>query len=330
MSVESVAQESVGLTVAVVARRVGVAPATLRTWERRYGIYPTDRSTGGHRRYSITDVARLELMRRLVLSGMPAGQAAKMALQSEIGKLEDASFFDSNVLTKTVDSLLSNISVDSEFSHPGGGAVLAMQGSSAIARGLAKAAFSLDAPACTQLIQNSLHAKGVVWTWEKLLFPVLFAIGKKWESSGQGIEAEHILSECITGQLKQISDQLTAPINMRPVLLAAAVDELHTIPQYVVAAALAERKIGSRSLGARVPHDSLLNAIKRLAPAAVLIWAQIPVKTIPVEYEILINSRPAPLLLMVGPGWPENLPNGFTRAGDLNSTITAISNALGQ
>jgi hypothetical protein len=54
------------------------------------------------------------------------------------------------------------------------------------------------------------------------------------------------------------------------------------------------------------------------------------VKTIPVEYEILINSRPAPLLLMVGPGWPENLPHGFTRAGDLNSTITAISNALGQ
>ena len=111
---------------------------------------------------------------------------------------------DSNTINKTVDSLLSNISIDSEFTHSGGGAVLAMQGSSAIARGLAKAAFSLDAPACTQLIQNSLHAKGVVWTWEKLLFPVLFAMGKKWESSGQGIEAEHILSECITGQLKQI------------------------------------------------------------------------------------------------------------------------------
>lgn len=330
MSVEGVTQESVGLTVAVVARRVGVAPATLRTWERRYGICPSDRSTGGHRRYCITDVARLELMRRLVLSGMPAGQAAKMALQSEIGKLEDSSFLDSNTINKTVDSLLSNISIDSEFTHSGGGSVLAMQGSSAIARGLAKAAYSLDSPACTKLIQNSLHAKGVCWTWEKLLSPVLCAFGKKWESSGQGIEAEHILTECIIGQLKQISDQLTTPINIRPVLLAAAAEELHTIPQYVVAAALAERKIGSRSLGARVPYESLLSAIKRLAPSAVLIWAQVPVKTIPMEYENLINSRPAPLLLMVGPGWPKNLPYGFQRAGDLNSTITAISNALGQ
>jgi DNA-binding transcriptional MerR regulator len=84
MADEDVAETTLGLTVAVVARRVGVAPATLRTWERRYGICPSDRSSGGHRRYCITDVARLELMRRLVLSGMPAGEAARVALKSEI------------------------------------------------------------------------------------------------------------------------------------------------------------------------------------------------------------------------------------------------------
>jgi transposase-like protein len=30
------------LQVAAAARRVGVAPSTLRTWDRRYGIGPTD------------------------------------------------------------------------------------------------------------------------------------------------------------------------------------------------------------------------------------------------------------------------------------------------
>ena len=37
----------VGLGVAAVARRLGVAPATLRTWDRRYGVGPT-RARGGH------------------------------------------------------------------------------------------------------------------------------------------------------------------------------------------------------------------------------------------------------------------------------------------
>ena len=35
MAGDEVVDVSLGLTVAVVARRVGVAPATLRTWERR-------------------------------------------------------------------------------------------------------------------------------------------------------------------------------------------------------------------------------------------------------------------------------------------------------
>lgn len=323
-------QISLGLTVAVVARRVGVAPATLRTWERRYGLCPSDRSSGGHRRYCITDIARLELMRRLVLSGMPAGEAARVALNSEMNNVQEISLMDTNTLGNKIDSVLNELGIESEFGHPGGGAVLSMQGAPAIARGLAKAAYSLDAPACSQLIQNSIHARGVIWTWEKLLTPVLFAMGKKWELTGEGIESEHILSESIIGQMKQRADQLIAPVNIRPVLLASAPDDLHTIPQYVAAAALAERRVGSRALGARVPHSSLLSAIKRLAPAAVLIWGQVPVKAIPAEFENLINARPTPLLLMAGPGWPDKLPQGFKRAGDLSSTITAICNAVGQ
>ena len=40
----------VGLSVAAVARRIGIAPATLRTWDRRYGLGPTLHKAGSHRR----------------------------------------------------------------------------------------------------------------------------------------------------------------------------------------------------------------------------------------------------------------------------------------
>jgi len=58
------------LTVAAVARRLGVAPATLRTWDRRYGIGPTNHDSGTHRRYSASDVTRLSAMVRLIAAGV--------------------------------------------------------------------------------------------------------------------------------------------------------------------------------------------------------------------------------------------------------------------
>ena len=53
-------------TVAAVARRLGVAAATLRTWDRRYGLGPSAHEAGAHRRYTADDLARLETMRRMV------------------------------------------------------------------------------------------------------------------------------------------------------------------------------------------------------------------------------------------------------------------------
>ena len=68
------------LTVAAVARRLGVAPATLRTWDRRYGVGPTNHATGRHRRYDGRDVARLELMQHALLRGASPAEAARYAL----------------------------------------------------------------------------------------------------------------------------------------------------------------------------------------------------------------------------------------------------------
>ncbi|MCV2395507.1 MerR family transcriptional regulator [Actinotalea sp. M2MS4P-6] len=76
------AEPEAALTVAAVARRLGVAPATLRTWDRRYGLGPSEHSAGAHRRYSPEDVARLMTMRRLTLEGVAPSEAARSALAS--------------------------------------------------------------------------------------------------------------------------------------------------------------------------------------------------------------------------------------------------------
>ena len=71
------------LTVASVARRLGIAPATLRTWDRRYGLGPSSHVEGEHRRYSAKDLARLTLMRKLIIQGYSPCDAAEVALKSK-------------------------------------------------------------------------------------------------------------------------------------------------------------------------------------------------------------------------------------------------------
>ena len=67
------------LTVAAGARRLGVAPATLRTWDRRYGLGPSLHEAGEHRRYCPEDLAKLTVMRRLITAGMTPADAAEQA-----------------------------------------------------------------------------------------------------------------------------------------------------------------------------------------------------------------------------------------------------------
>src|SRR3954470_18866770 len=72
------------LTVAAVARRLGVAPSTLRTWDRRYDLGPSAHTAGSHRRYGPQDLARLVVMRRLTLEGVPPAEAARIALAAPL------------------------------------------------------------------------------------------------------------------------------------------------------------------------------------------------------------------------------------------------------
>ena len=85
------------LTVAAVARRLGVAPATLRTWDRRYGLGPSQHTTGKNRLYSPSDLAKLEQMRSLIMQGVLPAKAAEIALQNQSG---DST---SNVLKYNID-----------------------------------------------------------------------------------------------------------------------------------------------------------------------------------------------------------------------------------
>jgi len=318
---------SLGLSVAWVARRLGVAPATLRTWDRRYGLAPTDRSCGGHRRYNNLDLARLELMRRYVMDGVPAAEAARAALAADVSQAGEDLLTDLNQIDEIANDSITINTVNLN-ARSGGGSVIAIPGGTNSARGLARAANALDTTSCNRIIETSLKEVGVVTTWNELLLPVLTSVGKRWAETGEGVETEHLLTEVVSTQMRKFADRLRTPINPRTVLLACAPYELHTLPLYAVAAGLSERSIGTKMLGARTPVDAVESSIKKTSPAVVLMWAQMDASSSIQDLQKLLAMRPAPLILLAGPGWPSQMPIGLKRTNDLNSTVCAISEAV--
>jgi len=301
-----------GLSVAAVARRLGVAPATLRTWDRRYGLGPSQHSAGAHRRYSPADVERLERMRRLVLSGVPPAEAARV----------------SHADGPDGDDAIGGAPLVDVTARQGGGHVVAIPGGTPSARGLARAAVALDADSCRSILGETLDRRGVVWTWDHLIVPVLIGVGQKWEQSGSGIDVEHVLSEAIQAEFSERVSRAPAT-SPATVLLAAAPGELHVLPMWALAAGLAERQVAMRMMGARTPADALGQAMRRIGPGAVLVWSQTRESGDPAELVVLPELRPEPLILLAGPGWwPVASPRG-ERVSDLSEAITMLARAAG-
>src|SRR5690242_7467625 len=69
-------------TVRVVAERLGVPTATLRSWNQRYGVGPSEHSPGRHRLYSETDIAVARRMYELIVEGASPRSAARTAIDS--------------------------------------------------------------------------------------------------------------------------------------------------------------------------------------------------------------------------------------------------------
>ena len=65
-----------------VARLAGLSAATLRVWEHRYGIVSPPKSAAGQRTYSMDDVQRLRLIKRLTLEGHAIGTVAHLPVDA--------------------------------------------------------------------------------------------------------------------------------------------------------------------------------------------------------------------------------------------------------
>ncbi len=298
--VDEVGGSPAGLPVAVVARRLGVAPATLRTWDRRYGLGPSQHRPGAHRRYAARDLARLEEMSRLLRAGWAPADAARAAQEVDPAPV-------------------------TQRAPQGGGQVLALPDADAATRGLGRAALALDAETARRLVGEELVGRGLLSAWDDVLRPVLVAVGQRWAETGEGVEVEHLLAECVVRALQEWSATHPPPAPRRPVLLAGAPGEQHALPLHAVSAGLSERGVACRLLGPDLPSDALAAAVRRTGPSVLFVWAQRRPTAQAVRAAALPVQRPPTALVVGGPGWGDGpLPSGATAVESLGEALDEV------
>ncbi len=277
------AKTAVTLSAGAVARQLGISPATLRTWAHRYGIEPSARSEGSHRRYTPQDVDRLVAMQRLVRSGVPVAAAAAQVQDEVPEHLLEVADVPCDIVPNRV-------------------------------RSLWEAAQALDGQRCAAMIAGSVRDAGVLTTWQNLILPVLMKAGEQWERDHAGIDVEHVLSDAVTAGLF-----LDQPVRREGVLLAATTTEDHVLPLYALRAALAEKGIGAELLTARTPAQALADAARRLHPSVIILWAQLEDNADLAGFDQLPGLRPKPALAAAGPGW--HLPTPWPHLQDLQDAV---------
>ncbi len=220
-----------GLSIRTVSEALGVPAPTLRSWERRYGLPTTLRSSGGHRRYSEDALNELRLMRDEVARGRRAADAAQAV----------------RVLLDQTGSEVARI------------------------KRLLDASQQMDPAGVRAVLDQATDEIGLAAALDQVLMPAMRQIGSWWETGRCDVAQEHLTTEAARGWLARMTALAPGPTSQRPILLACGPRDLHTLGLEALAALLTHRGCGCRLLGARTPERTLVTAVTATSAAAVVV-----------------------------------------------------------
>lgn len=224
---------------------MGVSEATLRTWERRYGVVAPERTDAGYRLYDPAAIAALTRMRQLIDTGWSASTAARSIVHGE-SSLEPAS---------------PPVPTASGEPRPG---------ASAQAEFL-RAASRVDPGGLAASLDQGLSIGSFEYAVDSWLFPTLVALGEGWERGEIDVAGEHMASHLVLQRLATAFEAAGTQPRGPTVVVGLPSGSRHELG--ALAFATAARRLGHHVLylGPDVPEASWLTAVQtHTARAAVL------------------------------------------------------------
>lgn len=234
-------------TIKRAAQVTGVPEATLRAWERRYGVFSPQRTASGYRLYDQESLAVISTMHRLIGEGWSPSAAADA--------LRDG--------TRTA-SLEAG-------THDAPGSAPAQQNGATYARQFLEAAVRMDVAGIEASLDGGFSLgsfERVVDTW---LFPTLVALGDGWARGEIDVAGEHAASHAVHRRLSAAYDAAGGSSRGPGIVVGLPSGSQHELGALAFATALRRRGFNVLYLGANVPLGSWETAVRsHSAEAAVL------------------------------------------------------------
>jgi DNA-binding transcriptional MerR regulator len=236
-----------GVRIGELARRAGIPAATLRAWERRYGIVDPQRTESGYRLYSAEDERRLRAMVGLIEQGLAPAEAAAQVLRETVGGSGGARGRRESPVTD-IEALRAD---------------------------LLEGLRDFDEVAAHAALDRAVAAYGSDNLVHELVLPVLRQTGELWSDGSMSVGQEHFGSQLIRGRLLALGrgwGSGQGPL----LLLACAPGEAHDLPLAAFALIMRERGFRIALLGADTPLDTLQSSAASLAPDRIVLSATDP------------------------------------------------------
>ena len=293
------------LTVAAVARRLGVAPATLRTWDRRYGLGPSAHAAGSHRRYTADDVDRLLVMRGLTIDGVAPSEAARLARESDP--------HDGGYGHEQPQGGSRPAGAPGADGEVGRGPERATRGRTQQVTPtlVIDAALRGDEATCRALLTPRADELVETW-WLELVEPVRAGLAARTVLARSGEEADTIVVAAVLAALRSRSTPLarTHVAGRRVVLLLAAPDEPRPLSLHVLAAALAVRGVDARVVAGPVEPHRTVEIAAMTRPAAIVLVTERPDADLAVIGALAQAQPDVPQFVVAPDGAAADLPLG--------------------
>jgi MerR family transcriptional regulator, light-induced transcriptional regulator len=220
----------------VVATMTGVSAATLRAWERRYGLPAPRRTPSSYRMYSTHDVESIRRMRTLCDEGLMPSEAARVVAE-EMSRTE-AAVNVTDPFTTSRDAILAAVE-------------------------------NFDPIALESSVQHAVALGSAATIYDRVLRPVMVEIGDRWHRGSLTIGQEHLATQVIETATRRLLALVQPNPPAREVVLAGFAGDEHVLPLHGVALHLAGAGFRTVILGARTPPGALRHAVEEIEPVCV-------------------------------------------------------------